>query len=146
MNKDEEVKLAVETTFMSSTKHLPRHEANAAGLAAGVRGYSSSSNGSLSGFLSGSVEVRIPVTIPFQKEKLNQDGKVVLFGDWLLGMRKNQLITTTSMDGDNIIKRSSVGVGLRKSIQGIPLKYDVSVNKDGKLGAFVSLGQDWTIE
>lgn len=143
----EEVKLALETTCMSSTRHLPRHEANAAGLAASVRGYSSSSNGPLSGSLYGSAEVRIPVTIPFQKDKLNQDGKVVLFGDWMVGIKKREGLSTISpMDESNIVKRSSVGIGLRKSIQGIPLKYDVSLNKDGKLGAFVSLGQDWNIE
>ena len=41
--------------------------------------------------------------------------------------------------------RASIGFGLRKSLQGIPLKYDVSLNKDGKLGGFVSLGGDWDI-
>ena len=138
------IKLAFETYLMTSTRHLPRHEANAAGLAARVRGYNSSLNGPLRQSLSGTAEVRIPVNIPFQKDRINQDGQVVLFGDWMFGIQKNERSISTN-DGNGFHK-SSVGVGLRKSIQGIPLKYDISVSKEGKLGAFFGLGHDWTIE
>lgn len=142
----ETIKLAIETTLMSSTKHLPRHEANAAGVAARVRGHSSSLNGPLKASLYGTAEVRIPVTIPFQKERFNQDGKVVLFGDWMFGMKKNEMTTAANIDQDQIIHKSSVGIGLRKSLQGIPLKYDISLTKEGKIGAFFGLGHDWSIE
>jgi len=133
------IKLAIETTMASSTKNQPLHEANAMGLAATVRGYSSSSNGPLSGSLFGTAEVRIPVTIPIQRVRFNQDAKVVLFGDWMYGFNahgKNTGGTT---------RKSSIGVGLRKSVQGIPLKYDVSLNSEGKIGGFLGLGNDWDI-
>ena len=137
------IKLAFETCLMTSTRHLPRHEANAAGLAARVRGYNSSLNGPLRQSLSGIAEVRIPVIIPFQQDRINQDCQIVLFGDWMFGIPKNERGTSTDGNG---IHKSSVGIGLRKSIQGIPLKYDISVSKEGNLGAFFGLGHDWTIE
>ncbi len=140
------VKLAIETNFMSSTRHLPRHEANAAGLRARVRGYSSSLNGPLKASLYGSAEVRIPVTIPVQKEKINQDGKLVLFGDWMFGLKKTDLNAEEVDDIRSFDSKSSIGVGLRKTVQGIPLKYDISLNKEGKVGTFVGLGHDWSID
>ena len=142
---DEYINLALETNCMASTKHLPRHEANAAGLAARVRGYSPSKNGPLRTSLYGSAEIRIPVTIPFQKERFKQDGKVVLFGDWMVGS-KNEFSVNSFHRPKNYDQKSSIGIGLRKSIQGIPLKYDISVNKDGKVGTFVGLGYDWSID
>lgn len=133
------IKLAIETTMTCSTRHLPRHEANAMGLATTVRGYSSSLNGPLSGSVFGTAEVRIPVTIPIRKDRINQDGKVVVFGDWMCGFHAHK------KDTENKIRKSSVGIGLRKSVQGIPLKYDVSFNSEGKIGGFLGLGHDWDI-
>jgi len=147
-NRDD-VNLALLTTVTSSTRHLPRHEANAAGFSAGVRGYPSSSNGPICASAVGSVEIRIPVTIPFQKERFNQDGKVVLFGDWMIALQKKEKdggFGDTILDWRNKnMKKSSVGIGLRKSIQGIPLKYDLSLTKEGKIGAFLGLGHDWAL-
>lgn len=140
------VKLAIETNFMSSTRHLPRHEANAAGLSARVRGYSSSLNGPLKASLYGSAEVRIPITIPVQKDKINQDGKLVLFGDWMFGLKKTDMNTEAINDIRSFDSKSSIGVGFRKTVQGIPLKYDISLNKDGKVGTFLGLGHDWSID
>lgn len=137
------IKLALETTLMSSTKHLPRHEANAAGLAARVRGYSSSENGPLGASLFGSAEVRIPVIIPLKQLNMEQDSKVVLFGDWLFGLKKDDTIMDRADKG---FYKSSIGIGLRKTIQGIPVKYDMSLSQEGKIGAFFSLGMDWSIE
>ena len=42
-------------------------------------------------------------------------------------------------------RKSSVGVGVRKSIQGIPVKYDVCFTRDGKIGAFFGLGSDFDV-
>ena len=45
---------------------------------------------------------------------------------------------------DDMFGKSSIGIGFRKSCQGIPLKFDVTLTKDGKVGTFASLGRDWT--
>ncbi len=108
---DRGIKLAFETCLMTSTKHLPRHEANAAGLSARVRGYSSSLNGPLSQSLYGTAEIRIPVVIPFQKDRINQDGQVVLFGDWMFGIQKKKRINSAVDRDNNGIHKSSFGLG-----------------------------------
>jgi len=146
------VDLAIQHTLTAATQHLPLHEANAAGVAARVRGYPMSANGAVDSALTGTAEIRIPLTlrIPFlKKEKqvnLRQDGNVVLFGDYLVATRK----TGPGERGygyrkDDVFGKSSVGIGVRKTIQGIPLKYDFSLTRDGKVGAFFGLGQDWDI-
>ena len=139
-----EVNFALQHTLMAATNHFPRHEANAAGFAARIRGYSGSSNGPVDSSVTGSAEVRIPVTIPIQRGKIQQDGSVVLFGDWMLANHQTSG-GTRGFAKDDLFGKSSIGVGFRKSVQGIPLKYDVALTKDGKVGAFVSLGQDWEI-
>lgn len=136
------VRLALQHTIMAATQHLPLHEAHSAGVMAKVRGYPSNSNGPVDSSITGTAEVRVPVTIPFQKDKLNQDGSVVLFGDWMIGNRKTG---SRGYRKEEIFGKGSVGIGLRKSIQGIPLKYDFSLTKDGKVGAFLGLGRDWDI-
>mmetsp|Transcript_1332 Transcript_1332/g.2149 ORF Transcript_1332/g.2149 Transcript_1332/m.2149 type:complete len:680 (+) Transcript_1332:428-2467(+) len=42
-------------------------------------------------------------------------------------------------------QRSSVGIGLRKTIRGIPIKYDVCITRDGRVGAFFGLGKDFDV-
>jgi len=139
----EQAKLALQHTLMGATHHLPRHEANAAGLSARVRGYSGSANGPIDSSIVGSAEIRIPITIPIRKEKLVQDGSIVFFGDWMFATR--QTPGKYGFSSDEIFGNSSIGIGLRKSVQGIPLKYDISLTKDGRVGAFASLGGDWDI-
>lgn len=144
VTSNRQIKLALQHSVMSATSHLPRHEANAAGFAARVRGISGSSVGPIDLSVVGSAEIRVPVTIPIQKDKIVQDGSVVLFGDWMFAHRQ----TDSSQNGfsmENTFGKSSIGIGLRKSVQGIPLKYDLSLTRDGKVGAFVSLGSDWEI-
>jgi len=138
-----QVNLALHHTLMGATCHLPRHEANAAGLGARVRGYSGSSNGPIDSSIVGSAEIRIPISIPIQKEKIVQDGSLVFFGDWMYASR--QTPGKYGFSKDDCFGNRSIGVGLRKSVQGIPLKYDISLTKDGKIGAVVSLGGDWEI-
>lgn len=144
VTSSKQVNLALQHTLMGATCHFPRHEANAAGLIARVRGYSGASNGPIDSSIVGSAEIRIPITIPILKENLEQDGCLVFFGDW---MYANHQIPGQfhGFSKDNLFGNRSVGVGLRKSVQGIPLKYDVSLTKDGRIGAVVSLGGDWEI-
>lgn len=139
-----QAKLALQHSLMVATSHFPRHEANAAGFAARIRGISGSSVGPIDSSIVGSAEIRIPVTIPIQKERVVQDGSIVFFGDWMFAHQQDG----GSPKGycmDNVFGKSSIGIGLRKSVQGIPLKYDVALTRDGKVGAFVSLGSDWEI-
>lgn len=144
ITSDRQIKLALQHSVMSATTYLPRHEANAAGFAARVRGISGSSVGPINSSIVGSAEIRVPVTIPIQKEKIFQDGSIVLFGDWMFAHRQTDGYQN-GFSMDNVFGRSSIGIGLRKSLQGIPLKYDLSLTRDGKMGAFVSLGSDWEI-
>jgi len=138
-----QVKLALQHTIMAATPHLPHHEANAAGFAARVRGYPGSSNGMIDSSIVGTAEVRIPVSVRIPRVKLQQDASLVFFGDWMFANSKTSPANGFTKDG--IFGKSSIGIGLRKSVQGIPLKYDLSLNKDGKIGAFFSLGNDWDI-
>jgi len=127
---------------MAATQHLPLHEAHSAGVMAKVRGYHSNSNGPVDSSITGTTEVRVPVTIPFQKDKFNQDGSVVIFGDWMIANHKTG---SRQYRKEDIFGKGSVGIGFRKSISGIPLKYEFSLTKDGKVGAFFGLGRDWDI-
>ena len=135
--------LALQHTFMSSTRNLPKHEANAAGFAARVRGFSSASNGPIGSFMLGSTEVRIPLKMPFLKEYSEQDGSFVIFGDYMSS--NGNFLSPQRQTFLGALKRSSVGIGVRKVIQGVPIKYDLSLTSDGNVGAFFSLGRDWNV-
>ena len=140
------VNLALRHTLMSSTRNLPRHEANAAGFAARVRGSTDGPSEPVGSYVMGSTELRIPMTIPFNRQNMFQDASVVLFGDYMAGIRRNAAgrggIHEWAEEG---FHKSSIGVGLRKSLQGIPVKYDFSISSDGKIGTSFSLGRDWDI-
>jgi hypothetical protein len=45
----------------------------------------------------------------------------------------------------SFVTKTSVGIGLRKGIQGIPIKYDLSYTRDGKIRAFFGLGRDFDV-
>lgn len=134
------IKLALQQTIFSATSNLPRHEAIAAGNAARVRGHSES-NGSIDASITGSAEIRIPITIPFGRGTVQQDTSLVAFADWMGAKNKYM----SGFNKDSLFRKSSYGMGIRKSVQGIPLKYDVTVTKDGKLGHFFGLGFDWDL-
>jgi len=137
--------LAFEHSVMSSTRNLPRHEANAAGFAARVRGYSRSSSEPICSYVVGTTEFRIPIKLP--SKKCVQDGSIVLFGDWKIAASRNIQSDTGVRGGINktTFYESSFGIGFRKKFQGIPLKYDVSLTQDKKLGAFFGLGGDFDV-
>lgn len=126
--------LALEHVLTTSSPNLPRHEASALGVATRVRGYASKDNGHVTSSVVGTTEVRIPVTLP--TDKFKQDASVVLFGDWSFA-QKNQR--------SSFVRKSSVGIGLRKSIQGIPIKYDLSYTRDGDIRGFFGLGRDFDV-
>lgn len=124
--------LALQHSLTASTFNLPRHEANALGHGATLRGYSTNANGAISTSLAGTTEIRIPVNLP--TDKFRQDASIVIFGDWLFAKNK---------PNSPLFRKSSIGVGLRKTLQGIPVKYDVSYTGDGKVGASFGLGRDF---
>lgn len=169
-NQDDPVaELALRHAVTTSTHHLPRHEANAAGIAARVRGYTNDSNGAISTAVGGTTEVRFPLEV----RRLGK-AKVVFFADWLLAQPQpnNNSINyggaaddfdSDVSEGDvggvvrggaalsslgeslSFFRKGSIGVGLRKNVQGIPVKCDFSLTKDGKVGSFVSIGKDFDV-
>ena len=124
------VVLALRHSVTTSTPNLPRHEARAQGIANNIR--DSSENGRISSAIRGTTELRIPVDIP--KIKTFQDGKLVFFGDWLYA--------TPDMKTP-IYRKSSVGIGVRKSFQGIPVRYDLCYTWEGKIRGQIGLGRDF---
>jgi hypothetical protein len=122
--------LALQHSGTASSRHLPRHEANANGVACKIRGYQGGSNSErVASSLVGTTELRIPIQLP----RLD-DASVVLFGDWCL---------SSAGVNQKFKRRSSVGVSFRKRFQGLPIKYDVSYTQDRKIGAFFGLGADF---
>ena len=136
------ISLALKHSVTTSTPSLPMHEAKASGVRANVRGYGSSNNGAVSTSVVGTTEIRVPLTLPISK--LGQNASLVLFGDWHFveaagGSRGKKVM------GGKFSRKSSIGVGLRKAVQGIPLKYDVCITEDGRFGTHFSLGGDFDV-
>lgn len=130
---DKPWRLALQHTLSTATRSLPRHEANSMGIAANVRGYTPKAE-AVSSSIVGTTELRIPIKIP----KINDaDATLILFGDWCLAQRSSR---------NGTVRKSSVGVGLRKSLQGIPLKLDMSYRGDGKIRSAVGLGADFDVQ
>ena len=123
------ITLALKHTVSTSTPNLPRHEAKAMGNSAIIRG--AAPDGRASSVLKGTTELRLPVAAP----KLGS-GSVVLFGDWFCVQKdsKNPFYT-----------KSSIGVGVRKNFQGIPLKYDVCYSSEGQVKQMFGMGADFDI-
>jgi outer membrane protein assembly factor BamA len=122
--------LALQHSATTSSSNLPRHEANAQGVACNIRGYTKS-NHRVANSVTGSLELR--VSLPELAKPL-ADSKVVFFGDWSLAQ---------APASSTFSRRASVGLGLRKSFQGLPLKYDLTLTQEGKLGSFFGLGADF---
>lgn len=123
------ITLALKHTLSTSTPNLPRHEAKAMGHSAIIRG--AAPDDVASSVLKGTTELRLPVAAP----RLGS-GSVVLFGDWFCVQKdvKSPFYT-----------KSSIGVGLRKNFQGIPLKYDVCYSGEGKIKTMFGMGADFDI-
>ena len=123
--------LALRHSATVSSPNLPRHEAKAQGVANNIRG--AKSNSRVSSAIRGTTEVRIPVDIPMLSSR-QQDASVVLFGDWLFA---------TKDSSSPIFRKSSVGIGIRKNLQGLPLHCNLCYAGDGKIKTLFGLGRDF---
>jgi len=156
-----------------SSLNLPKHEAQALGIAAKVRGYPSNSQGSIKSFITGKTEIRLPFDLPIPfTQKNRQDGTLVLFADWsftdtvggrvmpvqsIFARGGDKSTSTVSSDEgteskddqiilkDGILRKSGIGIGLRKIIQGIPLKYDITLTQEGTVRNFFGIGFDFNV-
>jgi len=129
------INLALSHCITGSSPNIPPHEAAALGVSAGVRGYNPADNPHVSSSLVGSTEIRIPVPIP-TKKPIVQDGTVVLFADWVFTQKNYK---------SPFVRKSSVGIGLRKTLQGIPCMYDLCFTQDGRIKGNFGLGRDFDV-
>jgi len=151
-NQKRPVTLAFRHALTAST-NLPRHKSRAMGYAASVRGYTYSDVGSgYQNSLVGTAEVRFPIEKPTGVKVLRSiwggnDATVVVFGDWLWASTppQQQVDLRGGAASADLIKKRSVGLGLRKKVSGIPLKYDVTYTKDGKWKTSVGIGHDFDV-
>ena len=121
--------LALQHTISSSTRNLPVHEAKALGVASQIRGCGP--DGAASSSIKGTAELRFPVRI-----RQLENASVVVFGDWF----------RVKHDQESPYKgKHSVGLGLRKVISGLPLKYDICYTSDGKVKTIFGLGPDFDV-
>ncbi|GMH66298.1 hypothetical protein TrRE_jg2737 [Triparma retinervis] len=134
------VVLGLRHSLHASSEKMPLHEAQAAGCNAKIRGYGSRSVGAVSQAATGTVEVRIPSNF---NGKYGRDLGVVLFGDWVLSKGRGKGEKGSSEDVFD--RKYSVGVGIRGSAMGIPLKYDVGVNKEKDLVTSFGIGGDFQV-
>ena len=160
------INLAVRYVAAAGTKNLPRHEAVSLGITSKVRGYKYSYQSQLnvnpstdveeggggedrgtwhalkkicsignsasvrpqiatSKALSGTMELRVP-------QPIFSGTTFLIFGDWSL--------TKAHTVDSGFTRVSSAGVGLRKVVQGIPLKVDACVTEHGSRGVFFGIG------
>ena len=64
-----------------------------------------------------------------------QDLSAIAYGDWFVAKRDTAA---------PLLRKSSIGLGLRKSVQGIPLLYDFTYAAgSGKIRAMFGLGSDF---
>jgi outer membrane protein assembly factor BamA len=124
------ITLALEHTVTTSTSNIPRHEAKAMGNSCHIRG--ASPDGPASSSLRGTTELRIPVAGPPQFGT----GTIVVFGDWFFVQQDKS---------SPFYAKSSIGVGIRKNIQGLPLKFDLCYSSEGKIKPHYSLGLDFDV-
>ncbi|KAL7537693.1 hypothetical protein ACHAXR_008005 [Thalassiosira sp. AJA248-18] len=90
----------------------------------------------LSKTISGTLELRIP----FERFALGS-GNVVLFGDYCLAQPQPSLLSEAESNlHEKPCRLSSVGIGLRKVVQGLPLKMDACVTEHGSKGLFFGIG------
>jgi len=132
--------LALRHSVTASTHSLPRHVAKAIGTNVNIRG--TPPNGRVASAVTGTVEIRLPIQLPQQLlqrtgggSAQQQDLSAVLYGDWLVASRDA---------ASPLVRKSCVGLGLRKSVQGIPFQYDLTYSAEsGKLKTTFGLGSDF---
>jgi hypothetical protein len=127
------VLLALRHSVTASTSSAPKHMTMAIGASNRVRG--ATPNGRVSSAIHGTTEIRVPIQLPSRLQTGQpEDASLVLYGEWLLAVQDMS---------SPIVRKSSVGIGLRKSIQGFPLQYDVTYSNEGKIKAMFGLGKDF---
>jgi len=100
----------------------------------------------LSDSISGTMEVRIPFERVVRQPILGS-GNFVLFGDWCVARAQQPPSLLLSKEGTDVygkpFRHSSVGIGVRKVVQGIPLKIDACVTEHGSKRLFFGIGQSF---
>ena len=86
--------------------------------------------------ITGTMEVRIPFN-RVVKESVFGSGTFVLFGDWCLAQAQPSV---SSEEPPELCRHASMGIGLRKVVQGLPLKMDACVTEHGTKGIFFGIG------
>lgn len=138
--------LALRHSATASTHGLPRHVAKAIGTNFNIRG--TAPNGRVASAVTGTAEIRLPIQLPQRllrragggggggsAAQQQQDLSAVLYGDWLVASRDA---------ASPLVRKSCVGLGLRKRVQGIPLQYDLTYSAEsGKLKTTFGLGSDF---
>lgn len=88
--------------------------------------------------LSGTVELRVPFMAPSENLRPIVSGTFLFFGDWSL---THAHTSPSSIDKENTpLRCSSAGVGLRKVVQGVPIKVDACITEHGTRGVFFGIG------
>jgi hypothetical protein len=156
--------LALKHSVSACTSSIPHHRAVANAASVRVRGYGSSqslnsgddndgadsSSPAYQGSILGTTELRVPLQLPSSSKipllsLVTQDLSLVLFGEWLFAQRLGSSSSLGEGKNNQLCRQSSVGIGLRKSIQGIPVKYDISLTEEGRVGAFLNFGSDFDV-
>jgi hypothetical protein len=150
---------------MASTLSIPRHVAQALGTSMQLRSGCSTSSASTmttTSAIRGTTELRIPLSLPmvlappqFLQSFLQQDANLVVYTDWLFSMMQGRTIGTRTIPPTEsssssssrplsmLQRQSCIGIGLRKTIQGIPLQYDITYSNEGQTKAMFGLGRDF---
>lgn len=133
--------LGLRHTLHASSSQMPLHEAQAAGCNAKIRGYGSKANGAINQAVTGTVEVRVPSNL---NNKYGKDLGLVIFGDWILSKGRGEGKGEEGKE-DVFDRKYAVGVGIRGNAMGIPLKYDIGVNKEKDLVTSFGIGGDFQV-
>jgi hypothetical protein len=88
--------------------------------------------------LSGTVELRVPFKAASEGLQPILSGTFLLFGDWSLTQAHRP--SSATEEENSPMRFSSAGVGLRKVVQGIPLKVDACITEHGSRGLFFGIG------
>lgn len=86
--------------------------------------------------LSGTMELRVPFQAASDALQPILSGTFLLFGDWSL----TQAHPSSSTIEKETLRCSSAGVGLRKVVQGVPIKVDACITEHGSRGIFFGIG------
>lgn len=131
--------LAFKHSMVTSSDTIPLHVSKSIGAFTRIRG--SKHGGEIMSALSGTTELRLPVPLPRRFKQQQDDASIVLFGDWVFAN------PSTSQNNDNNLpslnQKSCLGIGLRKSFQGVPLRCDITYSSAKKVKCTAGIGGDF---